>query len=148
MILDKLPNNFYSVEDITIRLQKHTAKQPIFDLQQAIDDLDYWQVARNARLGVMAKNKETGEYYRIGSIYAVIPGTRDLENLKYEVKAAYKRVSGKTVEPEKKVRTVTTKVDDLESLDPQPRAERKDKTKYGEKMKSGKLTNQQMDGQA
>lgn len=145
MILDELPNNFYKVDDIIPRLKKHTAKQPIFDLQQIVDDLDYWQVAKNARLGVMAKN-DKGEYYRIGSIYAVIPTARDLEVLKYEVKRVYERISGNTAEPEKKVKTVTTTVDDLDGTNPQPRRQKKNNTKYGEQMKSGKLTNQQLEG--
>lgn len=145
MILDVLPNNFYKVDEIVARLKEHTAEKPIFDLQQVIDDLDYWQVAKNARLGVMVKKGE-GEYYRVGSIYAVIPTARDLEVLKYEVKQTYKRVSGQLVEPEKKVKTVTTTVDDLDGTNPQPRRQKKNTTKYGEQMKSGKLTNQQLEG--
>lgn len=142
MILDKLPDNYYTADEVIARLKKHTAKNPIFDLQQIVDDLDYWQVARNPRLGVMAKN-DKGEYYRIGSIYAVIPNQRDLEVLKWEVKETYKRVSGKTVNPEKKVRNISTTVDDLDGTNPQPRVNKKSETtKYGEKMKSGKLVNE------
>lgn len=147
MIIDKVPVElgFHKVDDVVAMLKKHTAQKPIFDLQQVVDDLDLWQVAKNARLGVVVKN-DKGEYYKIGSIYAVLPTPRDLEVLKYEVKQTYKRVSGQSVEPEKKVKTVTTTVDDLDGTNPQPRRQKKNTTKYGEQMKSGKLTNQQLEG--
>lgn len=141
MILDKLPNGFFKVDEVVNVLRKHTAKKPIFDLEQIANDLDYMQTARNFRLGVV-KQKKTGEWYSDSSIYAVVETNRDLEVLKDEIRKTYRRVKGETPEPEKKVRKVTTQIDDLDSLDPQPRANTKSKAKYGESMKSGKLTNQ------
>lgn len=141
MILDKFPNGFFHVDELVTVLNKHTAKEPIFDLEQAVNDVDYMQTARNFRLGVLTKNAK-GEYECNTSVYAVIATPRDLEVLKDEIKKAYKRTTGKTAEPEKKVRKVTTQVDDLDSLSSQPRANTKSSSKYGEKMKSGKFSNQ------
>lgn len=141
MILDKLPNGFFSVDDLVKVLHKHTAKKPIFDLKQAVKDLDYMQVARNFRLGVWKKNEE-GKWYSDSSVYAVIPNNRDLEVLKDEIKKAYKRVTGETVEPEKKVTKVSTQVDDLTTLSEQPRVNTKSKSKYGDKIVSGSSSNQ------
>lgn len=142
MILDKLPNGFFKVDEIVNVLKKHTAKKPIFDLEQIVNDMDYMQTARNFRLGTVKQNQKTGEWYSDTSVYAVIENNRDLEVLKDEIRKTYKRVKGETPEPEKKVRKVSTQIDDLDSLDPQPRVNTKSKSKYGEKMKSGKLTNQ------
>lgn len=141
MILDKFPNGFFSVDDLVKVLHKHTAKNPIFDLKQAVKDVDYMQVARNFRLGVVKQNKE-GEWYSDSSVYAVIPNSRDLEVLKDEIKKAYKRITGETVEPEKKVTKVSTQVDDLTTFSEQPRTNTKSKSKYGDKIVSGSSSNQ------
>ena len=41
MILDKLPTGFFSAEEIIKLLKKHTAKNPIVDIEQMVNDIDF-----------------------------------------------------------------------------------------------------------
>ena len=91
------------------------------------------------------KKDDKGNYYSNSSVYAVVADARDYEILKWEIKETYKRVTGKVAETDKKVKTVSTDVDDLNGNTPQPRVKKdKSNSKYGEMMKSGKLTNQEV----
>lgn len=136
MILDKLPNGHWSVEKIINVLKKHTAKKPVVDLQDLMYNLQFMDTARNYTIGLM-KETEDGKFERFGHVVAVVETNLDLEMLKDEIKKTYKRVSGKFVEPEKKVVAKTTAVDDLEGSSEKLRINNKSKAAYGKKIESG-----------
>lgn len=139
MILDKLPQNHFKVEEIVKVLKKHTAKKPTIDLQFMMDHLKYTDTARNFTVPVMTQGKD-GKWESKGHVVAVIENAHDLEVLRWEVKETYKRITGEFVEPEKKVEAVTTSVDDLAGGTPEARPNKKSKAKYGKKIESGSLT--------
>lgn len=139
MILDKLPNNHFKVKEIIKVLKKHTAKDPVVDLQDLMDNLKYMDTARNYSIGLM-KKKEDGTFERFGHVNAVVETNLDLEMLKDEIKKTYQRVMGKFVEPEKKIVAKTTAVDDLEGSTETPRINKKSKATYGKKIENGEIT--------
>lgn len=135
MILDKLPNNHFKVEEIIKVLKKHTAKKPTVDLQDLMNNLKYMDTARNYSIGLM-KEKD-GKFERFGHVVAVIETDLDLQLLKNEIKQTYKRITGKLIEPEKKVVAKTTAVNDLEGETEALRVNKKSKAAYGKKIESG-----------
>lgn len=136
MILDKLPNGHWSVDDIIKVLKKHTAKNPVVDLQFLKDNLGFMDTARNYTIKLVKKNDD-GEIESIGHVVAVVATNLELELLKDEIKKTYKRVTGKLEEPEKKVVAKTTTIDDLEGGTSDVRINKKSNASYGQKMESG-----------
>lgn len=137
MILDKLPNNHFKVEEIVKVLRKHTAKKPTVDLPFLMNNLKYMDTARNYTIKLAQKDATSGEYTYPLHVVAVVETNLDLEVLKDEIKKANLRVTGEFVEPEKKVRAVTTQVDDLDGATEGIRANKKSKATYGQKIESG-----------
>lgn len=134
MILDKLPNGHWSVKEIIKALKKHTAENPVVDLQDLMDNLKYMDTAHNYTIGLM--REKDGKFERFGHVVAVVETNLDLEILKDEIKKAYKRVNGRFVEPEKKVVAKTTTVDDLEGSSESIRINKKSDVSYGKKVKT------------
>lgn len=141
MILDKLPDGHITVDQAIQILKKHTAKKPTVDLDFALDSLNYIQVAKNATLKLMKQDAE-GKWYSFNHVAVVMPTAREYEMYKWEVKQTVKRVSGKMPEPEKEVVSVSSMVDDLEGSNPQPRKDRKNKSKFGDPIVSKETTNE------
>lgn len=144
MILDKLPNSFYKVEDVVKLLKKHSKKNPVFDLQVLETNLKYMQTARNFTMPVVTKDAN-GKIYSPGSIYAVVADNRDYEVLRWEIMKTIERVEKKIVNPDKEVKKVTTQVDDLNGSTSRVRVNKESKTKYGDKMVSMESTNEKVD---
>lgn len=143
MILDKLPNGHFKVDEIVNMLKKHTAKKPIVDLQFLVDNIKYMNSARNYTIKIVKQEKD-GSITPLNHVVAVIENARDLEVLKDEIKKTYKRITKKEAEPEKKVVAITTQVDDLAGSSPTARINKNSKAVYGAKMESGKGTNQDL----
>lgn len=139
MILDKLPNNHFKVEEIVKVLKKHTAKNPVVDLQFLMDNLQFMDTARNYTIKLVKKDAKTGEVKSFGHVVVVVEKNLDLELLKDEIKKTYKRVTGQFVEPEKKVVAKTTQVDDLNGSNSDIRINKKSKAAYGKKIESGDM---------
>lgn len=139
MILDKLPANHFKTTQIVKLLEKHTATEPVVDLEFLANNLDCMQVARNYTIKLVQKNAK-GEWYSPNHVVAVVETPLDLELLKDAIRKAYKRVKNKIPEPEKQVHAITTAVDDLAGSTERARVNTKSKAKYGKKMESGELT--------
>lgn len=139
MILDKLPNNHFKVEEIVKVLKKHTAKNPVVDLPFLMDNIQFMDTARNYTIKLVKKEK-SGEVSSLGHVVAVVEDNLGLEILKKEIKDTYKRVTGKYVEPEKKVVAKTTQVDDLNGATSDIRINKDSDAVYGKKIKSGIVT--------
>lgn len=137
MILDKLPNNHFKVEEIVKVLKKHAAKNPVVDLQFLMDNLQFMDTARNYTIKLVKKDEKTGEAKSLGHVVVVVEKPLDLEVLKDEIKKTYKRVTGQFVEPEKKVVAKTTQVDDLDGGNSDIRVNKKSKAAYGKKIETG-----------
>lgn len=134
MIIDKLPNGHWSVKEIIKVLKKHTAKKPVVDLQDLMDNLKYMDTAHNYTIGLM-KEKD-GKFERFGHVVAVVATNLELEMLKDEIKKTYKRVTGNFMEPEKKIIAKTTTVNDLEGNSENIRINKNSKVSYGKKVKT------------
>lgn len=139
MILDKLPANHFKVTEICELLKKHTAKEPIVDLEFLANNLAYMQQARNYTIKLVQKDAE-GNWYSPNHVVAVVETPLDLEMLKDAIRKTYKRIKNTVPEPEKKVKAITTAVDDLAGSTETARINTKSKAKYGSKMKGGELT--------
>lgn len=139
MILDVLPNGHFKVDEIVKLLEKHTAKKPVVDLDFLVDNMPLMNEARNYTVKIVQKD-ENGEWYSPAHVVAVIQNTRDLEVLKDAIRKTNKRIHGTTPEPEKKVRAITTAVDDLDGERAVNRRNTKSRAAYGKKMASGRLT--------
>lgn len=141
MILDKLPNGHYKVDEIVNMLKKHTAKNPVLDLQFLVDNIPYMNSARNYTVKIVKKEKD-GTIKPLNHVVAVVETPRDLEVFKDEIKKAYKRITKKEVSPEKKVVAITTQIDDLKGSTPTARVNQNSDAAYGKRMESGRGTNQ------
>lgn len=134
-----LPAGHISTETAIKLIEKHTTKKPLVDLPFLVSNIPYMNSGHNYTIKLMQKNDD-GEYYSATHVVAVVRTDRDLENLKYAIKEAVKRTTGCIVEPEKKVRTITTQVDDKQGSTEKARVNKKSKIKYGSKMESGSAT--------
>lgn len=132
----KLPDGHIDVDTALKVLEKHTATKPVVDLDFMVDNIRYMNSAHNYTMKLMKKNKD-GKYYSDMHVAVVVRTDRDLENLKYAIKETAKRVGYADVEPEKKVRTITTQVDDKAGSTSTARINKESKTSYGSKMEKG-----------
>lgn len=139
---NNLPAGHITTEQAIKLIEKHTAEKPLVDLGFLLNNIGYMNSAHNYTIKLMQKNKE-GEYYSGLHVACVVRTDRDLENLKYAIKEAAKRITGRVIEPEKKVRAVTTQVDDKAGSNEKPRTNKKSKVKYGSKIESGSATVEQ-----
>lgn len=136
---ENLPAGHISTEKAIRLIEKHTAQKPLVDLPFLVDNIKFMNSGHNYTIKLMQKN-DKGDYYSGSHVVAVVRTDRDLENLKFAIKEASKRVTGRVVEPEKEVRTITTQVDDKNGSSEKARVNKKSKTKYGSKIESGSAT--------
>lgn len=137
--MDNLPQGHITTDKAVELINKHTKANPLVDIEFLNENIRYMNSARNYTIKLLQKN-DKGQYYSGMHVVAVVETDRDLENLKYAIKEAYKRVTGRVVESEKRVRAVTTQVDDKAGSASNPRVNKKSKVKYGSKMESGSAT--------
>lgn len=139
-----LPAGHISTEDAIKLISKHTAKNQIIDLQFLVDNIPFMNSGHNYTIKLLQKDNN-GKLYSGSHVVAVVATDRDLENLKYAIKEAAKRVTGVMPEPEKKVRKITTQVDDKAGTTPKARENKKSKTHYGSKIETGYATVESVD---
>lgn len=137
--MEKLPDSHISVDEAIKVIRKHTAKNPVIDLTFMLNNIRFMNSARNYTMKLLQKDKD-GNVYSGMHVAIVVRTDRDLENLKYEIKEAYKRLTGKFVEPEKIVRKVTSQVDDKAGETSKLRVNTKSKAAFGDKIEKGDKT--------
>lgn len=136
---NNLPDGHVSVQEAIDALEKHTAKKPIVDLEFMHNNIPYMNAAKNFTMPLMQKG-DNGRYYSAMHVAVVVKTARDLENLKYAIKEAHKRVTGKVADPEKKIKKFTSQVKGDEDNTSNLRVNTESDAKYGDKMKSGHAT--------
>lgn len=134
--MENLPDGHINVETAIQVLKKHTAAKPVVDLEFMLNNIKYMNSAHNYTMKLMQRDSK-GNYYSARHVAIVVETDRDLQNLKFEIKETYKRITGKMVEPEKTVRKVTTQIDDKAGETSKARVNTKSKAKYGSKIESG-----------
>lgn len=141
----KLPDGHISTDDAIKLIEKHSAKKPLVDLEFLMNNIPYMNSAHNYTIKLMQKDSK-GNYYSGTHVAAVVRTDRELENLKYAIKEAHKKTTGRVVDPEKKVQAITTQIDDKNGTTEKARANTKSKAVYGAKIESGSATVESVDG--
>ena len=134
--MENLPAGHITVDEAIEVIKKHSASNPVIDLPFMLNNIRFMNSARNYTMKLLQKDDQ-GNYYSAMHVAIVVRTDRDLENLKYEIKEAYKRLTGKFVEPEKQVRAVTSQVDDKAGETSKVRVNAKSKAAYGDKIEVG-----------
>lgn len=135
----KLPAGHISVEDAIKLIEKHTTKKPLVDLEFLKNNIKFMNSAHNYTIKLMQQDVG-GKYYSGMHVAAVVRTDRDLENLKFAIKEAYKKATGRLVEPEKEVRAITTQVNDKAGSSSKLRVNKDSKAAFGAKIESGNIT--------